>query len=89
MMNEIMTELYTFATDKISVTPDYQKKIQALAIAKLAILNELEQQAGKDATILLDVYTSLDGERQELREQMVFRSALELGMELGKLRVRS
>lgn len=89
MKNKIMMELYTFAIDKISVTPDYQEKIRAIAIAKMAILNELQQETEKEMAALLDVYTSLDGERQEMREQIVFETALELGMELGRLGLKS
>ena len=89
MKNKIMMELYTFAIDRISAAPDYQEKIRALAIAKIAILNELQQETEKEIAALLDVYTSLDGERQELREQIVFETALELGMELGRLGLRS
>ena len=88
-MNKIMMELYTFAIDRISVTQVYQEKIRALAIAKMAILNELQQETEKEIAALLDVYTSLDGERQEMREQIVFETALELGMELGRLGLRS
>lgn len=88
-MNKILMELYTFATDRLSVTPDYQEKIRALAIAKMAILNELEQETGEKIASLLDVYTSLDGERQEMREQMVFKAALELGMQLGRLGIKA
>lgn len=69
--------------------PVYQEKIRALAIAKLAVLEELRQEMGQDAVPLLDVYSSLDGERQELREQMVFEAALELGIELGRLGVKA
>ena len=85
-MSKIMTELYTFAIDRISAAPDYQEKIRALAIAKMAILNELQQETEKEIAALLDVYTSLDGERQELQEQIVFET--ELGMELGRLGLR-
>lgn len=88
-MNKIMSDLYTFTTDRISVTPGYQEKIRALAIAKMAVINELQQETEKELVSLLDVYASLDGERQELREQMVFQSAFELGMELGRLGIRS
>lgn len=89
MKNKIMMELYTFAMDRISVTPDYQEKIRALAIAKMAVLNELQQETEKEIVALLDVYMSLDGERQEMREQKVFETALELGMELGRLGLSS
>lgn len=88
-MDKTMMELYTFAIDRISVTPDYQEKIRALAIAKMDILDELQQETEKEIAALLDVYTSLDGKRQELREQIVFETALELGMELGRLGLRS
>ena len=88
-MNKILMELYTFATDRLFVAPDYQEKIRALAMAKLAILNELEQETGEKIAALLDVYSSLDGERQEMREQMVFKAGLDLGMELGRLGIRT
>lgn len=52
------------------------------------ILDELEQLTEKDIIPLLDVYASLDGERQELREQMIFEAALEFGMELGRMSVK-
>ena len=53
----------------------------------MAVLNELEQQTQKDIVTLLDVYTSIDGERQTLHEQLVFEAALELGMKLGRLSI--
>ncbi|MBD5132954.1 MAG: hypothetical protein HDT38_00545 [Clostridiales bacterium] len=87
-MNVMIAELYTLICERISTTPNHQEKIHALAIAKMAVLNELEQLTEKDILPLFDVYTSLDGERQELREQMIFEAALEFGMELGRMAVK-
>lgn len=87
-MNRTIAELYALICERISTTPDHQEKIHALAIAKMAILDELEQLTEKDIIPLLDVYTSLDGERQELREQMIFEAALEFGMELGRMSLK-
>ena len=44
MKNKIMKELYTFTIDRISATLDYQEKIRALAIAKMAILDGERQE---------------------------------------------
>lgn len=88
-MNRTIAELYTLICEQVSTTPNHQEKIHALAIAKMAVLDELEQLTGKDIMPLLDVYTSLDGERQALREQMIFEAALELGMELGRLEFKA
>lgn len=87
-MNRTIAELYALICERISTTPNHQEKIHALAIAKMAILDELEQLTEKDIIPLLDVYASLDGERQELREQMIFEAALEFGMELGRMSVK-
>lgn len=87
-MNRTIAELYTLVCEQVSTTPNHQEKIHALAIAKMAVLDELEQLTEKDITPLLDVYTSLDGERQELREQMIFEAALEFGMEMGRMSVK-
>lgn len=87
-MNRTIAELYALICERISTTPNHQEKIHALAIAKMAILDELEQLTKKDIIPLLDVYASLDGERQELREQMIFEAALEFGMELGRMSVK-
>ena len=84
-MNRTVADLYALVNERISATRIHQEKIHALAVAKMAILNELEQQTGKDVIALVDVYTSIDGERQELHEQLIFEAALELGMELGRL----
>ena len=86
-MNKTILELYSLINDRILMTPAHQEKIHALAIAKMAVLNALEQQTQKDIVTLLDVYTSIDGERQTLHEQLVFEAALELGMKLGRLSV--
>lgn len=87
-MNRTIAELYALICERISTTPNHQEKIHALAIAKMDILDELEQLTEKDIIPLLDVYASLDGERQELREQMIFEAALEFGMELGRMSVK-
>lgn len=87
-MNRTIAELCALICERISTTPDHQEKIHALAIAKMAILDELEQLTEKGIIPLLDVYTSLDGERQELREQMIFEAALEFGMELGRMSLK-
>lgn len=84
-MTKIMIELYTQINEQITISSAHQEKLRALAIAKMAILNELEQQTEKDMAALLDVYTSIDGERQELHNQRLFEAALKLGMELGSL----
>ena len=86
-MNKTILELYSLINDRILMPPAHQEKIHALAIAKMAVLNELEQQTQKDIVTLLDVYTSIDGERQTLHEQLVFEAALELGMKLGRLSI--
>ncbi len=87
-MNRTIAELYALICERISTTPNHQEKIHALAIAKMAIGDELEQLTEKDIIPLLDVYASLDGERQKLREQMIFEAALEFGMELGRMSVK-
>lgn len=87
-MNRTIAELYALICERISTTLNHQEKIHALAIAKMAILDELEQLTEKDIIPLLDVYTSLDGERQKLREQIIFEAALEFGMELGRMSVK-
>ena len=84
-MTNTLEELYTLIDGRVSATPNYQVKLHTLAKAKLAILEELNQLAGENFTALLDVYSSLDGEREELHRQMLFEAALELGMELGRM----
>ena len=85
-MNQTIANLYTLVCERISITPSHQEKIHALALAKIAILDELKQLSGEDIMPLLDVYMSLDGQRQELHEQMLFEAALGLGLELGRLK---
>ncbi|MCI8698736.1 MAG: hypothetical protein HFF29_06485 [Oscillospiraceae bacterium] len=84
-MNKAASALYALANENIAVTPEYQEQIRAFAKAKLAVLEELELISGKSATVLLDTYTSLDGRRETLHEEMIFEAALKLGMELGRL----
>ncbi len=51
-MTKIMTELYTQINEQITISSAHQEKLRALAIAKMAILTELEQQTEKDMAAL-------------------------------------
>ena len=84
-MTNTLEELYTLIDGQISISPSYREELCALAKAKLAILEELNQLAGENFTALLDVYTSLDGEREQMHRKKLFEAALELGMELGRM----
>lgn len=84
-MNKAVSALYALANENIAITPEYQNQIRAFAKAKLAILEELELLSGKNVAVLLDTYTSLDGKRETLHEEMIFEAALKLGMELGRM----
>lgn len=84
-MNKAIMALYTLTTENMIATPSYTEKMKALAKAKLAVLDELGQLAGENAAALLDAYTSLDSDREELRGQIIFEAALKLGIELGRL----
>lgn len=88
-MTSTIETLYTLINDRLSVSPRYQENLCAIAKAKLAVLDELEQLAGKEAAALLDVYSTLEAERTEQHDLALFEAALKLGMELGAITTKS
>ncbi len=52
-MNPAIETPYALINGQLSVSPHYQENLCALAKAKLAILDELEQLTGKEAVALL------------------------------------
>ena len=84
-MPTILQELYHLACETIQVDPEYQDKHRALARAKLALLDQLEEDLGPERLALMDALNSLDGEAQELYQLALFQAALCFGLELGRL----
>ena len=85
-MSTTMDELYEILSQEANTDPQYRSKWQATKAASLAVLEELEGRCGKSCQELLDVMTSLDAQLWRLHEQAIFRLALRLGLELGRLR---
>jgi len=87
-MTNIMEQLYAMISESTHIEREQMPHYQALARAKLAILEELESDPGRrDNVALWDVLSSLEGQSEELHRQALFRTALRLGMELGRLSV--
>ena len=84
-MSNTMEELYDLINMDVSNNCDYKEQLCALAMAKLALLEELEPEERQWTRALMDVYESLESERQTLHEKALFRATLEFGMELGRL----
>lgn len=84
-MTTIMEDLYLILSEQVDNDPAYRKKWRATKDASLAVLDELERRCGESCRDLLDVKLSLDAQKHELHEQALFRVAIRLGMELGRM----
>lgn len=84
-MSNTMEELYDLVNMGVSNNCDKKEKLHTLAMAQMALLEELEPQEYERTKALVDVYQSLEAERHSLHEKALFQAALELGMELGRL----
>lgn len=84
-MSTTMDQLYELLRDQIQADPEYQKKRAALREASAAVLGELEALCGDRGITLLDAYGALTDQNQQLYHTMLFRSAVKLGMELGRM----
>ena len=86
-MSDALDQLYYHFSETTELNEEDAKKLQALAVAKLAVLEELNLRCGHDCLPLMDVLGSLDAQTCELHSRALFRSALETGMALGRLLV--
>ena len=86
-MTKTMEQLYYHFIENIELDVEAKAKMQALAMAKLAIFSELDQVCDPKYRALLEVLDILEGEYEELRNRVLFENALETGMELGRLQV--
>lgn len=87
-MTTTMEQLYDMVSQSTHVEREQMPKFQALAKAKLAVLEEIGgSSGGKDCIPLWDVLSSLEGQTEELHSQALFQAALRLGMELGRMSV--
>ena len=84
-MSDMIEQLYYHFTETVSLDEESTKKLKALAVAKLAVLEELNLRCGHDFLPLMDVLGSLDAQTSELHSRALFRYALETGMALGRL----
>lgn len=86
-MSNTMEELYWVIKEQVDSDPAYRGKRQALSVATLAVVEELENLCGEKYVHLMDVMGGLDDSARELHEQLLFREAVRLGMELGRMTV--
>lgn len=84
-MTTTMENLYMMLSEQVNADPLYRKEWKFTKAASLAVLEELEGLCGENCRDLLDVVTLLDGQKQLAHEQALFRAALRLGMELGRM----
>ena len=86
-MNNLTNKLFQLICELVNDDPVYRRQFKALSGACLAAIDELEHHCGKEMIPLLDAVTSLKAQEQEAYDKCLFRSALCLGMELGRLSV--
>ena len=86
-MSNTMEELYWVVREQVDSDPEYRKKRHVLSVATLAVVEELETLCGEKYVALLDVMGGLDDSARELHEKALFRAALQMGMQLGRMSV--
>lgn len=86
-MPNTMEELYWVVREQVDSDPEYRKKQHALSVATLAVVEELETLCGEKYVALLDVMGGLDDSAREQHEKALFRAALQMGMQLGRMSV--
>ena len=86
-MSDMLDQLYYHFTETVELNEEDTKKLKALAVAKLAVLEELNQRYDDDCRPLIEVLDALEAQTSELHSRALFRYALETGMALGRLQV--
>ena len=86
-MSNTMNELYWLVKEQVNSDPEYREKRRALSVATLALVEEMEKLCGGKYVHLMDAMGGLDDRARELHEQLLFREAVRLGMELGRMSV--
>jgi len=86
-MSNALDQLYYHFAEVTELDEEDTQKLKALAVAKLAILEELNHRCGHDFLPLMDVLASLDAQTSELHSRALFFAAFEAGMELGRLQI--
>ena len=86
-MSDMLDQLYHHFTETVSLDEEGIQKMKALAVAKLAVLEELNQRCDDDCRPLIEVLDALEAQTSELHSRALFRYALETGMALGRLQV--
>ena len=84
-MATTMEDLYVMLSEQVDDDPLYRKEWKATKAASLAVLEELESRCGENCRDLLDVVTLLGAQAHTAHEQALFRRAVQLGMELGRM----
>lgn len=84
-MSPSLQHLYHTVNDDISRSCPYRDELVALATAKETLMDRLKELTNNESWALVDVYVTLDEQRQELHEQALFQAALSLGLQLGQL----
>ena len=86
-MSDTLDRLYYHFSETATLDEDAEKKLKALAVAKLAVLEELERRCNGDFLPLMDVLSALDAQTSELHSRALFFAAIRTGMELGRLQI--
>ena len=84
-MSDFMEELYRATGEFVCAQCFHREERIALAKEKLPLMEEIDRRLGEDGRDLLDRFLVLDDEISELHHYEVFRHALALGLELGRL----
>ena len=86
-MSDILDQLYYHFSETAALDEEAEEKLKALAVAKLAVLEEMERRCDGGFLPLMDVLGSLDAQASELHSRALFFAAIRTGMELGRLQV--
>jgi len=86
-MSDTLDQLYYYFSETAELDEADTKKLNALAVAKLAVLEEMERRCDGGFLPLMDVLGSLEAQTSELHSRALFFAAIRAGMELGRLQV--
>jgi len=85
-MTRNLQQMYQYVNELVSLDSAITAKTISLRRAWVALSEELEHKCGQESTILLESMASLEAEIETCHEQALFEQALQLGMELGRMR---
>ncbi len=84
-MSDFMENLYRIMEDWVCAQNFHRDEVIALAKQKLPLIEEIDRRLGEDGRAMYDQVQLLDDQVSALRHYEVFRYALALGLELGRL----